>query len=43
MVNLIKLLHSTYSDSQILATSVDPDQTPKNAASDQGLHCLPLI
>ena len=22
------------------ANSVDPDQTPKNAASDQGLHCL---
>ena len=21
----------------------DPDQTPKNAASDQSLHCLPLI
>ena len=20
--------------------SVGPDQTPKNAASDQGLHCL---
>ena len=20
--------------------SVDPDQTPHNAASDQGLHCL---
>ena len=20
--------------------SVDPDQTPQNAASDQGLHCL---
>ena len=24
----------------ILANSVDPDQTPQNAASDQGLHCL---
>ena len=23
--------------------TVDLDQTPKNAASDQGLHCLPLI
>ena len=22
---------------------VDQDQTPQNAASDQGLHCLPLI
>ena len=26
-----------------LANSVDPDQTPQNAASDQGLHRLPLI
>ena len=25
------------------ANSVDPDQTPQNAASDQGLHCLPYI
>ena len=24
----------------ILANSTDQDQTPKNAASDQGLHCL---
>ena len=24
----------------ILAISVDPDQTPQNAASDQGLCCL---
>ena len=22
---------------------MDPDQTPQNAASDQGLHCLPII
>ena len=25
------------------ANSVDPDQTPQSAASDQGLHCLPII
>ena len=25
----------------MLANSVDPDQMPHNAASDQGLHCLP--
>ena len=24
------------------ANSVDPDQTPQIAASDQGLHCLHL-
>ena len=23
-----------------LANSADPDKTPQNAASDQGLHCL---
>ena len=30
-------------DGQTWANSVDPDQTPQNAASDQGLHCLTLI
>ena len=30
-------------DRQTLANSVDLDQTPQNAASDQGLHCLQLI
>ena len=25
-----------------VANSVDPDQTPQNVASDQGLHCLLL-
>ena len=34
--------YSTYSDRQAWANSVDPDQTPQNAASDQGLHCLSL-
>ena len=28
--------------SEINANSVAPDQTPQNAASDQGLHCLPM-
>ena len=32
-----------YWDRQVLANSVDPDQMPQNAASDQGLHNLPLI
>ena len=27
----------------MLANCVDPDQTPQNAASDPGLHCLPLM
>ena len=30
-----------YWDRQAFAKSVDPDQTPHNVASDQGLHCLP--
>ena len=30
---------SKYWDRQAGANSVDPDQTPHNAASDQGLHC----
>ena len=32
-----------YSDRQAWANSVDPDETPQNAASHQNLHCLPLI
>ena len=31
-----------YWDRQAWANSVDPDQMLQNAASDQGLHCLPL-
>ena len=31
------------SDRRTWANSVDPDQTPQNAASDLGLHYLPLI
>ena len=27
---------------EIFANSGDPDQTPHNAASDLGLHCLPM-
>ena len=32
-----------YRDGRSCANSVNPGQTPQNAASDQGLHCLPLI
>ena len=28
---------------QAWANSVDPDETPQNAASHQDLHCFPLI
>ena len=45
--NLGKLLYyrtyRTCSDRQAWANSVDPDETPQNAASHQGLYCLPLI
>ena len=34
--------NTKYWDSQFWANSVDPDQMPQNAASDKGLHCLPL-
>ena len=27
---------------ELFANSGDPDQTPRSAASDLGLHCLPL-
>ena len=28
--------------SEVNANSIDPDQTPHSAASDLGLHCLPV-
>ena len=28
---------------KLFANSGDPDQTPHSAASDLGLHCLPII
>ena len=27
---------------KLFANSGDPDQTPRSAASDLGLHCLPI-
>ena len=48
MLNLF-YSHTTYGKNpkywykRAWANSVDPDQTPQNAASDQSLHCLPLI
>ena len=32
-----------YLDRQAWSISVDPDQMPQNAASDQSLHCLSVI
>ena len=28
---------------KLFANSGNPDQTPRSAASDQGLHCFPLL
>ena len=36
-------IYHIYSDRQAWANSLDPDETPQNAASHLGLHCLPLI
>ena len=35
-------IYLEYSDKSARTNSVDLDQTPRNAASDLGLHCLPL-
>ena len=36
-------IYHMYSDRQAWANNLDPDETPQNAASHLGLHCLPLI
>ena len=36
-------IYHWYSDALAWANSIDPDQTPQNAAFDKGLHCLPLV
>ena len=39
-------MRSTYpkrKTAELFANSGDPDQTPRSAASDLGLHCLPII
>ena len=35
--------HRMYSDRYVWANSIDPDETPQNAAFHQGLHRLSLI
>ena len=35
-------IYPKYSDRQARANSVDSDQTPRNAASDQGIRYLPI-
>ena len=36
-------MHSLFTIKGTLTNSVDLDQTPQNAASDKGIHCLALI
>ena len=43
LLQVLYLPKVPYSDKQALANSVDPDQMPQNAESDQGLHCFPVI
>ena len=41
---IILLTHcSRETRKRVLGNSADPDQTPQNAASDQGLHCLQIV
>ena len=39
---LVLLLSLFVEISELSANSVDPDQTPRSAASDLGIHCLPM-
>ena len=39
----IRRRRTKYRDRYARTNNGDPDQTPQNAASDQGLHCLPFI
>ena len=41
--NCAKRIYPRNRDWQAWLNSEDPDQTPQNAVSDLGLHCLPLI
>ena len=42
-VNLSYHIYQMYLERQAWANSVVPDEMLQNEASDQGLHCLPLI
>ena len=38
----MKFTYSWRKMAKLFANSGDPDQTPQNAVSDLGLHCLPI-
>ena len=39
---MLSIINMFYRSSLFSANSEDSDQTPRSAASDQGLHCLPM-
>ena len=39
----VPTIYPNFSDRQVSANSVDPDQTPQNVAFEQNPHCLPFI
>ena len=43
MSGLFLLLSCFVEISELNANSVDPDQMPRSAAADLGLHCLPVF
>ena len=38
----MRFIYSLRKMFKLFANSEDPDQTPRSAASDLGLHCLPI-
>ena len=38
----MRFTYSSKKMAKLFANSGDPDQTPRSAASDLGLHCLPI-
>ena len=38
----MRFIYSLRKMAKVFANSRDPDQTPRAAASDMGLHCLPI-
>ena len=38
----MRFTYSLRKMAKLFANSGDPDQTPRSAASDLGLHCLPI-
>ena len=43
MPHFLYHIYHMYFNWQAWSNSVDPDETPQNAATHQSLHCLPLV